>query len=100
MVHDVMPNVPQTVRPKRAQKGNAAKPFVQCAVRRAALLASVMTDDEGALNHEPGCNPAAELQRPMREKHCARQRREQQHVVEHQQHDRMQRDALRQRNQP
>ena len=52
MVHYVVTNVPQAVGGERWQESNTAQPFIEVAVWRQTLVASVVTQDEQAADHK------------------------------------------------
>ena len=82
MVHHVVAHVPQAVGRERGQKGDAAQPFVQPAVRRQALVAAVVADDEQPADDKAGRQPAQQLQPDRFQQHHAGHQRRQQQVVD------------------
>src|SRR5690606_21392924 len=50
-MHHIVPDIPQAVWGHGRQKGNSADPLIKLAMRRQALMAGIMPDNEKATYH-------------------------------------------------
>jgi len=100
VVHHVVAGVPQAVGRDRGQEGDAAQQLVEVAVRRQALVAGVVANDEQAADHEAGGQAAQQLGPDGVENDGSGDQREEQGVVDGQQHEGAQCGAVGQGDQP
>ena len=100
VVNHIVSGVPQAEWRERVQEGVTANPLVQFAVRREALVTSVMANDEQTANHEASRRTAQKLQPQRFEQHGASHQPHEQGCVNQQENKGAQRGAIRQGLEP
>ena len=100
MVHHVVTGVPQAKGGERVQKGVAANPFVEFTVRREALMAGIMANDEQAANDKASGHAAQKFEPYRLKENRASNQAHEQGGIHNQQEKGAKSGAVRQWRQP